>query len=500
MKYKLPRTFYNWISLMGVTIALISLFMIIFLFVVSTFFAPQEYTYLGLVIYILLPGFLILGLILIPIGMFIQSKRKRKPQEKKWPEINLNDTRQRNAFLIFGIGTAVFLLLSAVGSYEAFHYTESVEFCGETCHEVMHPEFTAYNTSPHARVKCVDCHVGTGADWYVRSKLSGLYQVYSVLFDKYPKPIPTPIENLRPARETCEQCHWPQKFYARKLRYDKHYLSDENNTEWDIGLTMKIGSKHSALGLEEGIHWHINPDVRVEYASLDHELQEIVWIKYSNLKTGEEHIYTESGEPIEEAQLDTLVTQVMDCMDCHNRPSHSYKPPAFFVDNAITAGSIPKTLPEIKSVTMDISGEEYSTMDSAMLNIENEMNSFYEENYPELYDTNRQLIEQGIAGFKAAYSENIFPDMKVRWSAYPNNIGHLEFDGCFRCHNDTHESQDGRTIAKDCQICHEINAQGNPDNLQVANVDSSLTFEHPVDIGGAWEEFLCTDCHTGLNP
>lgn len=170
----------------------------------------------------------------------LKNFNKSKTIERKLPFIDLNRKDHRNAFLIFAAGTTIFLFISALGSYEAFHYTESTEFCGTLCHSVMNPEYTAYQNSAHAKVRCVECHVGTGADWYVKSKLSGLYQVYAVIANVYPKPIPTPIKNLRPARETCEECHWPQKFYSRQLRTEKHFLTDEKNSEWDISLIMKI--------------------------------------------------------------------------------------------------------------------------------------------------------------------------------------------------------------------------------------------------------------------
>ncbi|MFA7228845.1 MAG: NapC/NirT family cytochrome c, partial [Melioribacteraceae bacterium] len=287
MKIKLPHSSQNWVSLIGATIALISIFMIIFLFVIT--FTSGGGTYLGLVVYIILPGFLVLGLLMVPVGMFLKVRRDKRNHvlpTKEWPHVNLNDIRHRHAFFIFAVGTTIFLFLTAFGSYEAFHYTESVEFCGTLCHNVMIPEYTAYQNSPHARVACVDCHVGTGASWYVKSKLSGLYQVYAVTLGTIPRPIETPISNLRPARETCEQCHWPQKFYSRKLVTQRHYLTDEKNSEWDISLTMKIGAQISALGTQEGIHWHINPDVKIEYKASDNKREKIPWVRYTNLKTG----------------------------------------------------------------------------------------------------------------------------------------------------------------------------------------------------------------------
>jgi nitrate/TMAO reductase-like tetraheme cytochrome c subunit len=476
--------------------------MIVFLFVITSLL-DQGASYIGLVIFILLPAIMIVGLLLIPLGMILQIRKMREGEdisEKEWPKIDLNDIRHRNAALIFSVGTTIFLFLSALGSYEAFHYTESVDFCGTVCHSVMEPEYTAYQNSPHARVACVDCHVGSGADWYVRSKLSGLYQVYAVIMDVYPRPIATPIRNLRPARETCEQCHWPEKFYSQKLRTERHYLNDEENTPWDIHLIMKIGGEYSALGFKEGIHWHINPDVRIEYISTDEPNLEIPWVQYTDVKTGERVVYTDEDNPLEEETLKQSRILTMDCMDCHNRPSHSYRPPAFFVNDAITADMIPSQLPEIKSLAMEICDVNFSTTDSAMQYIRNAIFEFYAENYEDIFEDKKDLIEKAVEGLQSIYSENIFPGMKVRWDAYPNHIGHLEFDGCFRCHNDRHTSEIGQTISKDCQLCHTIGAQGSPDEMQIASLGQSLTFVHPADVGDDWKDELCTECHTGLNP
>lgn len=498
MKFKLPNSAYNWISLSGAVIAIISLFMIIFLFAIS-YFLDRGGSYLGLVIYIIIPAFLVVGLLLIPIGM-IKNHNKEKDEKRKLPYIDLNQITHRNAFLVFVTGTIIFLFISAFGSYEAFHYTESTEFCGTVCHSVMQPEYVAYQNSAHARVRCVECHVGTGADWYVKSKMSGLYQVYAVLANNYPRPIPTPISNLRPARETCEECHWPQKFYPQKLRLEKHFLSDENNTEWDISLIMKIGASHSSRGLEEGIHWHINPNVNIEFISLDNREQEIPWVKYTNTSTGETKVFIDENSNFDISMLDTLTPRKMDCIDCHNRPSHIYNPPALFVNHAMSAGDIPKELPEIKSLSMEICGEEFSTIDSAKNYIAKTIDEFYRDNYSELYESNLQLINKAINGLQNEYSKNIFPEMKVKWEEYPNNIGHFEFNGCFRCHSDTHISDDGMVISKDCNLCHSINAQGPTDNLQTASYNVSLEFKHPEDIDEVWKDGFCIDCHTGLNP
>lgn len=502
MKIKLPPSSQNWVSLIGATIALVCLFMIIFLFAV-TVILEQRAAYLGLVIYILLPAVMVMGLILIPVGMFLKVRtihRQKQELKKIWPTIDLNDIHHRNAFFVFSIGTAIFLFLSAIGSYEAFHFTESTTFCGTLCHSVMNPEYTAYQNSPHAQVGCVECHVGPGADWYVRSKMSGLYQVYATTANVYPKPIPTPISNLRPAREVCEQCHWPQKFYAHKIRLETHYLPDEGSTRWDIALVMKIGAAQSALGLIQGIHWHINPNIKVEYVALDDSRETIPWVRYTNSQNGEVKVFLDQDNPLTEAQLDTMEIRTMDCIDCHNRPSHLYRAPTLFINTAITAGEIPLTLPEIKRLCVDICAEEYSSIDSALGQIREAIIGFYTDNYPEIAETRKNEIEKAITGLQSAFSHNIFPEMKVRWSAYPDHIGHLEFNGCFRCHNDIHATTEGEVIRKDCNLCHFINAQGNHENQEIALMGQALEFKHPEDIGDVWKESLCADCHTGLSP
>ena len=498
---KLPSSIKNWISITGVVLAIFNLASILSLAALNTFFGFGG-SYIGLFTYIVLPGFMITGLLLIPIGMRINRKKARKAEKEgkklNWPVVDFNNIATRNAGIIFVIGTVFLLIISSFGSYEAFHYTESVEFCGKLCHEVMEPEYTTYHGSSHERVACVECHVGSGASWYVKSKLSGLYQVYSVLAKKYPKPIPTPIANLRPARETCEECHWPEKFYDRKLRVEHSFLSDEQNTESVINLQIKTSSKITSHGLEKGIHQHISPDVRIEYKTSTANRQIIPWVKYTNIKTGETEIYTDNENMLNQVQLDSLETRVMDCLDCHNRPSHNYEVPQNFIDKSLSEGKIPKTLPNIKLVAMLALNQDYPTTDSAFIAIQTQVNEFYESGYPDVVKNRKKDIDKAIAEIKDGYSKNIFPFMKVNWKVYPNNIGHMESDGCFRCHNDKHSTESGKVISKDCNMCHNILAQGTPDNMQYADSLKPMEFKHPVDIDGAWKMEYCSMCHSAL--
>lgn len=432
--------------------------------------------------------------------MYFKNRKLKKQEDTvpfTWLIIDLNNKRHRNASMIFIAGTIIFLTLSGVGTYEAYQYTETVEFCGLVCHKVMEPEYTTYQKSTHARVACAECHVGSGAEWYVKAKISGLYQVYSVTFNKYPHPIPTPITSLRPARETCEKCHWPQKFYPHKLINEKHFLSDEKNTEWDIDLRLKTGPSHNSQGLSEGIHWHINPDVKIEYMA-NSGRDTIPWVRYINLTTSDTTVYKDTVNQVDEQEMKQMSTRLMDCMDCHNRPSHNYLTPQRFIDNAFVSGDISPKLPQIKKVTMDILKDSYSSVDTAESAIKSTITNFYKKNYPELSSSRSAIIDQAVKGTINGYRHNIFPFMKANWDAYPDQIGHIVYNGCFRCHNGTHISNKNKTISKDCNLCHNILAQGRSDSLQFTTIDKSLDFKHPVDIKDTWKTSLCAECHRNL--
>lgn len=498
---KLPSSIKNWISIAGALLAVFNLASILSLMILNSVFGFGG-SYIGLFIYIVLPGFMIIGLLMIPIGMRIYKRRTRKAEKEgkqvNWPIIDFNNIATRNASIIFIVGTVFLLIISSIGSYEAFHFTESVEFCGKLCHQVMEPEYTTYHGSSHERVACVECHVGSGASWYVKSKLSGLYQVYSVIAKKYPQPIPTPIANLRPAQETCEQCHWPDKFYDRKLRMKHSFLTDEENTEEIIHLQVKTSTRVTANGVEKGIHQHISPDVKIEYKAADEKRQIIPWVKYTNTKTGEVKIFTDSESYMSEAQLDSLETRTMDCLDCHNRPSHNYNAPQNFIDKSMAEGKISTELPAIKMAAMLALYQDYPTKDSAFYAIKTQINDWFESGYPDIAESKKEEIAQAIQEIQNGYANNIFPFMKASWKEYPNNIGHMESDGCYRCHNNRHTAESGEVISKDCNLCHNIVAQGTADTLRYANSESPLTFQHPVDIGDVWQEELCSSCHSAL--
>jgi hypothetical protein len=494
MKRIFPQSFYNIITLLGAAIVGISIMLIVFLIVLEAT-AENPNPYMGIIAFVILPLFLGIGLVMIVVGILREHRRERlgKPHGLHLPQIDLNNPRHRTAFTVFVFGTFLLLGIGVFTSFKAYEHTESDEFCGETCHQVMEPEFTAYQYSPHARVGCVQCHIGSGASYFVKSKLSGSYQVYSVLFNKYPKPIPTPIENLRPAQQTCEQCHWPKHFYSEKQHTNTYYVSDEKNTKWTLNLLMKIGGGNVEAGPTSGIHWHMNIGHEVTYAALDHERQIIPWIS-SKTPGGKETIYRSTEFSVSDDSLKNVFHRRMDCIDCHNRPSHIYHPAARSVNHVMTLGWIDPKLPEAKSISVKALEAGYSTKQGGLDSIGLTIHEFYASTYPDVAREKKAEIERTIEEVRKIFSRNYFPEMKVNWKNFNNNIGHLYYPGCFRCHDGKHVSDEGKVLSKDCNTCHTILAQQfEKDSLRLSL--GGVDYQHPVDIGDAWKEMNCSDCH-----
>ncbi|MFT5086985.1 MAG: hypothetical protein ACI8PG_001342 [Planctomycetota bacterium] len=490
---RLPDSAYNWTSVVGVMLVIASLSIMLILFLIE-WFVRESSVYMGLVIYIVMPVFLVAGLALIALGMHFERRRQLRGDSSRFTgeiRVDLRLTTHRNATIIFMLGTGLFLMLSTVGMYQAYHHTESVEFCGTTCHDVMKPEYTAYQNSAHARVSCAECHIGGGADWYVRSKLSGAYQVYAVLADVYPKPIPTPVANLRPARETCQQCHWPEQSFGSRQDLNYHFLADEENTAYPISMLVHVGSGDG----EDGVHWHVSKDNKVEYIARDEKLLDIAWVRMTG-PDGESVVYHNEGEPLSEEEIATLPRHTMDCMDCHNRPSHNYLSPNRTVNEALGKGTLDRELPYLKMQAITLLDVEYEDTPSALKAIDEGLRNFYAEEYPDVLEEQAPSVEQAVATLQDIYSNNFFPEMKVSWRQYPDHIGHSEFIGCFRCHGEVLASEEGEYITGDCSTCHTIIAQGEGDEGGMIT-PTGLEFIHPEDIDGEELESPCSDCHEG---
>ena len=493
---KTPSLSRNPLSFIGLVIALVALINIGFL-VFADIGAEHVNPYVGVLAYVVVPGVLVFGLALWILGMLLERKRRRRhaPDDiPRYPDINLNNPRTRRIFAWSAAGLTVFILVSVVGSYQAYHYTDSDAFCGTMCHEIMHPEYTAYQASPHARVGCVNCHIGSGATWYVKSKLSGAYQVYSAIAKKYPRPIPTPVENLRPAQETCEQCHWPEKFWGAQMKVFNHFGYDEANTPRETRMLIKTGGGSQSAGLATGIHWHMNIGNETSYVASDHQRQTIPYVRQRNRRTGQITEFYLEGSEMSPQQIAAAPKRTMDCVDCHNRPTHIYQPPDRSVDRAILGGRINRTLPYIKAQAVATLTKEYTTTPEALKTIAADITKYYQETHPEIFASRRAEIDQAIKTSQQIFQTSRFPEMKVDWRTHPDNIGHFYSPGCFRCHDDKHVSKDGRRISKDCNICHSLVGQA---EAGVAMVEAQpFNFQHPVDVGDL-REMSCNDCHTG---
>jgi nitrate/TMAO reductase-like tetraheme cytochrome c subunit len=475
-----PSSFRNWISLIGTVIGIGALFSFLLLFVLDAI-AKFSNPYVSILTYIIVPQFLIGGIVLAFFGAWRERRRRAHGGGPTSLRIDLNQPRDRRNMIAFVSGSIVFLLLSAIGSYNAFNFTESVTFCGETCHKVMKPELTTHDHGPHARVACVECHVGKGVSWFVKSKISGSYQMYSVAFNKYPRPIGTPIKNLRPARDTCEECHWPQSFVGNLDRTFNYFQSDASNSPYSIRLLLKIGGSDPRRGPVGGIHWHNLPGNKVEYIATDEARQVIPWVRVTDA-SGHVTVFKTARFTNDVSKMDL---RTMDCMDCHNRPSHRYLSPEKAVNQAMALNRIDPAMPWIKTNAMFVLTRPYQTDEEAS----NSIAQLLSVRYP-----NDARVKDAIATVQQIYADNFFPEMKASWASYPDNVGHMIWPGCFRCHDGQHKTDDRKITIKanDCNTCHTILAQGAGAELdQLA--PAGQQFKHP---GGDYDG-SCTDCHNG---
>ena len=495
---QLPASVHNRLSYAGAAIAALALSAMVFLFIVNTLVGRGEAPYAGLIIFILLPAVLLSGLLLIPLGMWREHRHVRRTGHAsipRFPVIDLNDARQRTAAVIFVLGSVFLLFLTVFGSFQAYEATESVAFCGSTCHTVMEPEKVAHQDSPHARVRCVECHVGPGADWYVKSKLAGAHQLYAVLTDTYQRPIPVPVRDLRPARDTCEHCHWQEQHdTGLQLKRRVYFMPDEDNTRWEVGLLSNVGA---GTGAATGIHWHLSGDHQLEYIATDPQRQQIPWMRVTDRRTGKTTEYLSTDSPLTPAEVAAAEVRTMDCLDCHNRPSHHFRSPGFALDRSLQAGAIDAHLPMIKQTATELLTAEYDSTPAALEAIAQGLEGFYREQHPAVLGGQRAELTNAVSAVQEIYRRNFFPAMKVRWDAYPDNSQHMTSPGCFRCHDGLHENDAGEALTASCTACHVIATQGRPDALAHSTEPDGLAFEHPPapDVGDSWEGMACPDCH-----
>jgi hypothetical protein len=426
--------------------------------------ARPVHPYVGILLFLVLPGVFGLGLALMPIGILLRRHKLKAagalPAE--YPTLSFQEPELRKLLTLIAALSIANVVILGTASYRGVGYMDSTQFCGLTCHTVMAPEYAAYLNSPHSRIACTECHIGEGAGWFVRSKLSGTRQLFAVAFKTYSRPIPSPVEHLRPARETCEQCHWPQRFVGDRLLVHIKYAEDEKNTPSTTVLSLKIGG--SRLGGGVGIHGrHLDGKSRISYVATDERRQVIPAVAYLD-DDGKKVDFVSTEVRTTAEQLAVGEHREMDCIDCHNRPTHIFELPDRALDRALSEGLISPELPFVKKKGLELLKAEYADSAAARKGIGDGLVDYYKKEQPEAYSSHRALVEAAAQQMVVIYGRNVFPEMKISWGTHPNNIGHEDFLGCFRCHDDNHKAASGRTITQDCNACHTLLAveESNP--------------------------------------
>jgi hypothetical protein len=457
----------NPITIAGVLLTTIAGLLII-VFLIAQLWGGLDNPYIGLFAYVVLPVIFVLGLIEIPIGMWRRRRKLMKEGATEaeltaYPKMDFNDPRTRRVWTVFILLTVLNAVILGAASFFAVEEMETVEFCGETCHTVMQPEYTAYQDSPHSRVACVDCHIGPGASWFVKSKLDGLRQVWHTALNTYPRPITSPIHTLRPARETCEQCHWPNKHHGDKLRIFSRYRTDEANTPSYTAMLLRTGGGSLDIGRADGIHWwHIYSDNRIRYISADERREEIAWVELTT-PDGAVRTYTRDGDEPSADKIETE-SRIMDCVDCHNRPTHTFHSPAKAIDWIIDTHPELRSLPYFKKQAVKAISGDYESHAAGTAAVYDTLTSYYSSEYPEIASTQSSLVSRGADLASQAYGKTVFPEMDTNWETHPNHIGHDDFPGCMRCHDDEMSTADGEhTIPMDCETCHVFLLEDSPE-------------------------------------
>lgn len=471
----LPRLWSNWITLLGAiltTCSGLAIVLVIAIELVSSGTNP----YAGGLLLLALPFLFATGLLIIPLGLYIDRRARAKLGAAAPPNLMIealrtavNQRSTRRLMLFFAGATVVNVVLFGAAGQRTVHRMDTAQFCGTTCH-VMQPEWASYSSSQHSRVACVQCHIGPGASWAVKAKINGLKQVWGVLAGTYDRPIPTPVEHLRPSRDTCEECHWPEKFTGSKLVVLPHFMPDKTNTPAYNVLRLRVGGRDPKTQKYEGIHWHVSVATEVRYEVLDPARSKVGRITV--VEGGK--VVSEYLPPAKDRGLPVLSQRTMDCVDCHNRPTHVFDENAnAAVDRAMFAGQLDPTVPYLVKVARavlerpDLAG---AGSDAAALGrFRTALAETFQTTYPEVKPA-PEVLDQAARTLAELYEHNVYPKMNVSWGTYRSRLGHkhdgekAEEVGCFRCHDGEHEkitpSGKKQTLSHSCELCHETIVAG----------------------------------------
>lgn len=496
-----PHPIYNWLTLTGLALVACNVTALAFFVIVGVVSSESGYT--GLMLLPPLAG------VLLGVGLALAGFVRERWRQQHGRQSSFLARRVLDPFAFLrgtGLGVATLglmiatlgLLVAGAGSLALTEYSESNAFCGQTCHQVMNPEATVYENSPHSRIACVECHVGPGGESYVRAKIGGLRQLWAVATGNIERPIHTPIRNRRPSREMCESCHRPDRFIGLKTISHSYYLSGEESNPVKLLMLVNVGGGGSNNGLLKGsgIHYHMLTAKKVEYGARDEQRQDIAWVRVTD-PDGTVREFAKKDAPLGDAERSSLEVRTMECVDCHSRPAHRFESPARSVNAALAAGAISPEIPRVKEASVRALDGDYPTEAAAMKGIAESVRGFYEEEQSEVLEEHSEELEKSVQTLNAIYRGTIFPEMKATWSAHPNNIGHLDSPGCFRCHNEEMIDKNGKAVPTDCTSCHAILVQGEDVIAESAKIDTGQPFVHPPD-SEVMEEFTqCTECHSG---
>lgn len=442
-------------GLLGVVVTTVSLTLMV-VGLIGNVLGLIENPYVGIFLYLIFPATATFGIIIVIVAAYLRRRQWNKFGIEKIPlAVDLSNVQHRVWVLRFIVLTVVTFVVFGVIGYEGYHFTESPYFCGMVCHQVMEPEYTVYKRSPHAKVFCVECHIGSGATWFVRAKVSGLRQVYGVFTNSYNRPIPAPVEHLRPARDTCEECHWPEKFVGKKIKTFTHFSNDDQINPEVNEIALHVGGHNPETGLFEGIHWHVSKNVQVSYLATDEKRTKIGRVKVKRAD-GSEDEFVDSDIEVEEGS--ETVWRVMDCIDCHNRPTHTYDMPVERVDFGLLSKKINPEIPGIREDSLAVLVKEYKSREEAKASMIKDLIALQtarDEKTAVQYQADIQKAGEYVL---EVYLGNVWPEMQIKWGTYQQHLGHQFEDegyGCFRCHNDEHMNSNGDSISQECSLCHD---------------------------------------------
>jgi hypothetical protein len=496
-----PHPIYNWMSGIGVALFAVAAAASLFLVLVE-WVAGGGSGYAGLT---LLPLFALglVGLGLVLAGWLRERRRQRQGRHSSFFETWVVDpwaiVRGRGAWfvpVVIAVGT--FALLGAgAASVGLVHYSESNEFCTQACHSVMNPEGVVYEQTAHSRIDCVACHVGAGPEGFLAAKLGGLRQMYQFVVGDVTRPIPTPIHGGTISRELCESCHAPERDVGIKARARSYFLAGEDVDPVQLAMVVKVGRGENEILPGEGVHYHMQIAEKIEYVARD--------ARAAGHRVGAGHAYRDGGtreyqlesNPLSEEDRAALPVRSMECLDCHSRPAHRFPSAVESVNQALEVRFLPRDLPSIKEVSVQALDGGYATTAEALEGIDSTLREFYEEEYPEVLEERDGEVGASIAALRTLYQRTIFPEMKADWRAHADNSSHLEWPGCFRCHNDEMVDADGEAVSTDCSSCHAILAQNDDAIATMEDFEVGQPFMHPEDWSEMEEFTLCSDCHTG---